>query len=125
MAAASASSSWKKVYIRAYHVRGKWQCCWQYAEGTVSYHYTSQPLTISNITTMSSDPSLDYTLPFQLTKTIHRDVYDLVSPDNPANSQKGKIIVITGGGTGICAVRISLLPPPPKELYGVSDRKEF
>ncbi|KAK5056138.1 hypothetical protein LTR84_012691 [Exophiala bonariae] len=46
---------------------------------------------------------LQYTRPAQLTETIHRDVYPLLSPDNPANNQQGKIIVITGGGSGIGA----------------------
>ncbi|KAK5268226.1 hypothetical protein LTR99_003160 [Exophiala xenobiotica] len=50
-----------------------------------------------------SDPSLTYTLPFQLTHKIYRDVYDKISPQNPDNSVKGKIILITGGGTGIGA----------------------
>lgn len=44
-----------------------------------------------------------FTRPFQLTKTIHRDPYFAISTDNPANSKKGQIIVITGGGTGIGA----------------------
>ena len=48
-----------------------------------------------------NDPSLAFTLPLQLTKTIRRQVYDTVSPENPANSQAGKIVVITGGGSGI------------------------
>lgn len=46
------------------------------------------------------DPN-SYTYPFQLTKTIHRDPYPFLSPEAPGNSQKGKIIVITGGGSGI------------------------
>lgn len=45
-----------------------------------------------------------FTRPFQLTQTIHRDPYFDISADNPANSKKGQIIVITGGGTGIGAV---------------------
>lgn len=42
-----------------------------------------------------------YTTPFALTKTIRRDPYPAILPSNPANSQKGKIILITGGGSGI------------------------
>ena len=53
--------------------------------------------------TDTTDVSLTYTLPFQLTKTIRREVYDYISPYNPANSQSGKIVLITGGGTGIGA----------------------
>ena len=45
-----------------------------------------------------------YTSPFQLTKTTRRDPYEAISPELPANSQQGKIIVITGAGTGIGAV---------------------
>ena len=51
----------------------------------------------------NTDESLTYTLPFQLTKTIHRKVYDEISPANPANAQNGKIVLITGGGSGIGA----------------------
>jgi len=46
--------------------------------------------------------SLQYTIPFQLTKKIRRDPYDAIKDI----SATGKIIVITGGGTGIGAVSI-------------------
>ncbi|KAJ4366801.1 hypothetical protein N0V83_007326 [Neocucurbitaria cava] len=55
------------------------------------------------MSTDRSDPSLDYTLPFQLTKKIHRKVPDSLQPEREENSQKGKIIVITGGGSGLGA----------------------
>ena len=42
-----------------------------------------------------------YSTPFQLTKTMHRSPYELILPDNPANSQKGKSIVITEAGQGL------------------------
>lgn len=48
--------------------------------------------------------SLEYTIPFQLTKTIRRDPYGAIAPENKENSAVGKIILITGGGTGIGAV---------------------
>ena len=51
----------------------------------------------------NADESLTYTLPFQLTKTIRRKVYDDISPANPANAQDGKIVLITGGGSGLGA----------------------
>lgn len=50
------------------------------------------------------DESLDYTIPFQLTKTIRRDPYDAISPTKPELSAAGKVIIITGGGTGLGAV---------------------
>lgn len=53
-----------------------------------------------------SDPSLAYTLPFQVTNTIHRKVQDELQPETEENraTAKGKIVVVTGGGTGIGAV---------------------
>lgn len=53
-----------------------------------------------------SDPSLALTLPVQLTRTLHRQPYDYILPEH--NPQPGKIIVITGGGSGIGAVSLSL-----------------
>ena len=53
-----------------------------------------------------SDPSLQLTLQSQLTKRIHRQVYGAISPSNPINSAIGKIVLITGGGSGIGAVWI-------------------
>ena len=35
------------------------------------------------------------------TKTIHRSSYPAISPTNPSNSAAGKVILITGGGSGI------------------------
>lgn len=54
---------------------------------------------------MTNTDDLQWTLPVQLTGPIHRDIYPLISPDNPVNNQQGKIILITGGGSGIGAVR--------------------
>jgi hypothetical protein len=51
-----------------------------------------------------ADPNA-YTIPFQLTKTVHRQQSPALSPTAPDNCQKGKIVIITGGGTGIGAVR--------------------
>ncbi|KUJ23630.1 NAD(P)-binding protein [Mollisia scopiformis] len=48
------------------------------------------------------DPNA-FTIPFMATKTPRRDPYEAILPTNPANSQKGKIIVITGGSSGIGA----------------------
>jgi hypothetical protein len=58
-----------------------------------------------------TDISLAYTTPFQLTKRLHREPYEYVSPEKPENSQKSKIIVIIGGSSGIGTERhISLNP---------------
>lgn len=35
------------------------------------------------------------------TSSIRRDVYPAIDPSLPAHSQEGKVVVITGGGTGI------------------------
>jgi hypothetical protein len=48
---------------------------------------------------------LAYTVPFQLTKTIRRDPYDALQGFSAA----GKLIVITGAGSGIGAVSTSTL----------------
>uniref|UniRef100_A0A8H7NC45 Ketoreductase (KR) domain-containing protein n=1 Tax=Bionectria ochroleuca TaxID=29856 RepID=A0A8H7NC45_BIOOC len=47
-----------------------------------------------------SDPNA-FTLPFQLTKTIRRDVYPLLEPTQPELSAKGKTVLITGVSGGI------------------------
>jgi FlaA1/EpsC-like NDP-sugar epimerase len=53
-----------------------------------------------------------FTTPFQLTKTLRRDIYNAIDPQNPELSAAGKTIVITGATGGIGGVRItrSLLP---------------
>jgi len=51
---------------------------------------------------------MELTVPFSLTKTIHRQVPDSLQPEKHENRQDGKIVVITGGGTGIGAVSLSL-----------------
>lgn len=50
---------------------------------------------------------LECTIPFQLTKTIRRDPYGAISPDNKQNSAVGKVVLITGKGTVIGAVGYS------------------
>ncbi|KAG8158256.1 hypothetical protein KVR01_012017 [Diaporthe batatas] len=52
-------------------------------------------------TTMDySDPNA-FTLPYQLTKKIRRDVYPLLQPTQPELSAKGKTVLITGVSGGI------------------------
>ena len=38
---------------------------------------------------------------YHLTKDLHHDVYPSISPINPNLSAKGKVVLITGGGSGI------------------------
>ncbi len=45
-----------------------------------------------------------FTSPFQLTKSMHRDLYPAIEPANPALSASGKVIIITGAGGGLGAV---------------------
>ena len=49
------------------------------------------------------DPD-QFTGPFMATRTKRRDPYPAVDPSNPSNSQKGRIIIITGASGGIGAV---------------------
>lgn len=53
-----------------------------------------------------ADETLELTTPFQLTKTIRRDPYEALSPTNPELSAAGKVIIVTGGGTGLGAVSL-------------------
>ncbi|KAI9699601.1 MAG: hypothetical protein M1820_007100 [Bogoriella megaspora] len=52
--------------------------------------------------TQGPDPNM-FTTPFQLTKAMHRDVYDAVNPNNPAlkDAAAGKVVVITGAAGGL------------------------
>lgn len=63
------------------------------------------------------DPD-QFTTPFMVTKTKHRDPYPAILPANPSNSQKGKIIIITGASGGIGAVSslYSLNPHPEPHI---------
>lgn len=45
-----------------------------------------------------------YTLPWQLTKSVHRDVYPALDPSNPKLSATGKKVIITGAGGQIGSV---------------------
>ncbi|KAK2626447.1 hypothetical protein QTJ16_003622 [Diplocarpon rosae] len=46
------------------------------------------------------DPNA-YSTPFLATKTLRRDPYPAISPSNPANSQRDRIIIVTGASAGI------------------------
>jgi NAD(P)-dependent dehydrogenase (short-subunit alcohol dehydrogenase family) len=37
----------------------------------------------------------------EVTKTVHRDVYPAISPSRPELSQAGRVVLVTGGGTGV------------------------
>lgn len=50
-----------------------------------------------------------FTTPFQLTRSMHRDVYSEIDPKNSALSAKGKVIIITGAGGGLGAVSSEIL----------------
>ncbi|KAM0803203.1 hypothetical protein BDR22DRAFT_55676 [Usnea florida] len=39
-----------------------------------------------------------FTTPFQLTKSMHRDIYASLEPSNPDLNASGKVVLITGGG---------------------------
>ncbi|KAL9638220.1 MAG: hypothetical protein Q9164_001697 [Protoblastenia rupestris] len=73
--------------------------------------------------TEEADPTLAYTLPYQLTKTLHRNPYKYISASNPKNSQKGKIILITGGGTGIGAAAASVWVCAGAEAVVIAGRR--
>jgi hypothetical protein len=55
------------------------------------------------------DPD-QFTTPFMPTPTKRRDPYPALDPFKPSNSQKGKIIIITGASGGLGAVGDRLLP---------------
>jgi NAD(P)-dependent dehydrogenase (short-subunit alcohol dehydrogenase family) len=37
----------------------------------------------------------------EVTKTVHRDIYPALSPSRPELSQAGRVVLVTGGGTGV------------------------
>lgn len=37
----------------------------------------------------------------EVTKTVHRDAYPAILPTRPELSQAGKVVLVTGGGTGV------------------------
>lgn len=46
-----------------------------------------------------------FTTPFQLTKSMHRDVYAAVDPKSPDLAVSGKVVLVTGAGGGLGYVR--------------------
>ncbi len=61
----------------------------------------------SSSNSIMADQTLDvnmFTSPFQLTKSMYRDLYPAIEPTNPALSAKGKVVIITGAGGGLGAV---------------------
>jgi len=59
---------------------------------------------LSHNTMAQVDPD-QFTTPFMVTPTKRRDPYPALDPSKPSNSQKGKIIIITGASSGLGAVR--------------------
>jgi NAD(P)-dependent dehydrogenase (short-subunit alcohol dehydrogenase family) len=47
------------------------------------------------------DQMLNSLLHTEVTKTVHRDIYPALSPSRPELSQAGRVVLITGGGTGV------------------------
>lgn len=61
----------------------------------------------------STDVDVDaYTKPFQLTKSMHRNIYPAIDPANPALKATGKVVIITGAGAGIGCVGPYYNPRP-------------
>ena len=59
---------------------------------------------------MASEKEINsYTLPFQLTPTLHRKMYPAISPTNHSNSAAGKKVLVTGATRGIGKVLAPLL----------------
>ena len=57
------------------------------------------------------DPDM-LTGPFQLTKSMHRDLYDIVNPSNPSLRAAGKVVIIAGAGGSLgCVVWVSMYLP--------------
>ena len=53
---------------------------------------------------MAKQRSLDVNMfrsPFQLTKSMHHNIYHAVEPSNLAISAKGKVVIVTGAGGGV------------------------
>lgn len=50
------------------------------------------------------DPNM-LTSPFQLTKSLHRDVYPAIDPKKTGSLAADKVIIVTGAGGGIGYVR--------------------
>lgn len=48
----------------------------------------------------TASPAVDWEWPYY-TRTVHRGAYPSISPSNPALSAKDKVILITGGGSGV------------------------
>jgi hypothetical protein len=75
------------------------------------YLYTYFPDEHFKLNKMGDPQQIDvnmFTSPFQLTKSMHRELYAAVEPSNPALSAKGKVVIITGASGGLGAVSTSL-----------------
>lgn len=66
-----------------------------------------------------SDPDA-FTLPYQLTKQVRRDVYPLLEPTQPELSAKGKTVLITGVSGGIG--KVSTISGGAQFSFGMTNR---
>lgn len=77
--------------------------------GSCEYLQVTSPCTRITLTTpdgevVTMDPHA-LTAPFQFTKTMRRELYPAINPENPELSARGKTILITGATGGIGGVR--------------------
>lgn len=71
----------------------------------------------------SSDTKAPRGLP-TYTKIWHKKAYSTISPDRPENSASGKVVVITGGGTGIGAAIAKAFAEADAKAIALVGRRE-
>lgn len=94
------------------------------------YRLHSLPLKQHRITTTSHKAfNMDenaFTAPFQLTKSMRRQIYPSIDPSNSALKATGKVVTITGAGGGLGGVSFPLVPqshpilPTQQDILGPS-----
>lgn len=48
-----------------------------------------------------------FTKPFQLTKSMHRELYATLEPSNPDLNVSGKVVLVTGAGGTLGVVSVA------------------